>query len=67
MKELNNIKIQQLRLQLGMSQDDLAKAVGVSRRTIGKIETGKTKNPKKELIYAIAKVLLVNVEELEIT
>jgi len=36
----------------------------VSRQTINAIETGKVKNPKKETIYAIAKVLMVDVEDL---
>lgn len=46
-----------------LSQDQLAKAVGVRRETIGNIENGKY-NPSLKLALDIAKVLEVSVEEL---
>jgi len=65
MEALDNIKIQELRIKLGMSQSDLAKAAGVSLQTIHRIESGKTKNPDHETIVAIAKALLVDVEQID--
>jgi putative transcriptional regulator len=62
--KLDNINIQKIRIELGMSQAELAKKVGVSRQTINMIETGKIKKPKKETLFAIAKVLMVDVDEL---
>ena len=42
------------RIQCDMSQDDLAKAVGVTRQTIGMIESGNY-NPTLKLCIAICK------------
>lgn len=64
-KELNNINIQKIRLERGISQAELAKTVGVTRQTINMIENGKVKNPKKETIFAIAKALMVDVDKLK--
>lgn len=65
-KELNGIKIQQIRMERGMSQSELAKAAGLTLQTIHRIENGKTPKPKKETIVAIAKALMVDVTDMDI-
>jgi len=56
-------KMKEYRAKHHLSQDQLAKAVGVRRETIGNIENGKY-NPSLKLALDIAKVLEVSVEEL---
>lgn len=46
-------KVEELRKRIGFNQDDLAKALKVSRQTISSIETGKY-NPSLELAFAIS-------------
>lgn len=47
----NNVET--FRKQLGMNQEDFAKAIRVSRQTVSSIETGKY-NPSLELAFQIA-------------
>jgi putative transcriptional regulator len=54
--------IKEHRERLGMTQSELAKAVGVRRETIGKLENGKY-NPSLKLAMDIAKVFGRTVEE----
>ncbi|MDF2655619.1 MAG: hypothetical protein K0R19_2093 [Bacillota bacterium] len=58
-----NIKIKVARVQLDMTQKDLALAVGVSRQTINAIEQGEY-NPTIKLCRAICKVLGKSLDEL---
>ena len=51
-----NLKMKAARALKGMSQEDLAKAVGVTRQTIGMIEAGDY-NPTLNLCISICKVL----------
>ena len=44
-------KVEQLRKERGLNQDDFAKMLRVSRQTISSIETGKY-NPSLELAFA---------------
>ena len=53
---LKNLKLKSARAMLDMSQDQLAKSVGVTRQTIGMIEAGKF-NPSLNLCVAICKTL----------
>ena len=53
---MKNLKLKSARAALDLSQDDLAKKVGVTRQTIGMIETGKF-NPSLALCIAICKAL----------
>jgi len=53
---LKNLKLKSARASLDMSQEQLANAVGVTRQTIGMIESGKF-NPSIQLCIAICKVL----------
>ena len=56
-------KVEQLRKERGLNQDDFAKALRVSRQTISSIETGKY-NPSLELAFAISDFFGKQIEEI---
>ena len=56
-------RIKELRARYDLTQDDLAKAVGVRRETILYLEKGKY-NPSLKLAYDVARVLKTTVNEL---
>jgi putative transcriptional regulator len=56
-------RIKEFRARYDMTQDDLAKAVGVRRETIVFLEKGKY-NPSLKLAYDVAKALHANIDEL---
>lgn len=56
-------RIKELRARYDMTQEDLAKAVGVTRQTIVYLEKG-TYNPSLELAYKAAKVLKTTIDDL---
>ena len=56
-------KLQLIRKNKGLTQEELAKASGVSMCAINFIETGK-KNPRPNTLIKIAKVLEVEADEL---
>ncbi len=53
---MKNKKMKIARIECDMNQEELAKAVGVTRQTIGLIEAGNY-NPTLNLCIAICKVL----------
>ena len=53
---MKNKKIKIARIECDMNQEDLAKAVGVTRQTIGLIEAGNY-NPTLNLCISICKAL----------
>ncbi|MBC3797633.1 helix-turn-helix transcriptional regulator [Acetobacterium tundrae] len=53
---MKNLKLKVARAEYDISQDELAKRVGVTRQTIGMIEAGKF-NPSLQLCIAICKAL----------
>lgn len=56
-------RVEELRKEFGMNQEDFAKALKVSRQTISAIETGKY-NPSLELAFAIADFFDKQIEEI---
>ena len=60
---MKNLKLKATRAGMDMSQDQLAKAVGVSRQTINSIEKGDY-NPTIKLCVNICKVLGKTLDEL---
>ncbi|MGQ7416759.1 helix-turn-helix transcriptional regulator [Streptococcus suis] len=56
-------RVKDYRLLLGISQLDLAKAIGVSRQTINMIENNKY-NPSLDLCINLAKALQTNLNSL---
>ena len=55
-------KIEAIRNERGIRQDELAKAMGVSRQTISSLENGRY-NPSIMLAYRIAKYFEMTIEE----
>lgn len=53
---MKNIKMKVARIEVNMSQADLAKSIGVTRQTIGLIEAGDY-NPSLKLCILICEVL----------
>lgn len=58
-----NLRMKAARAAVGLSQADLAQAVGVARQTIGLIEAGGY-NPTLNLCVAICKALRVTLNDL---
>ena len=56
-------KLQKLRTRAGLSQDQLAKLLDVSRQAVSKWETG-TADPSTSNLLALAKLFGVSAEEL---
>lgn len=56
-------RIKELRARYDLTQDDLAKAVGVRRETILYLEKGKY-NPSLKLAYDVAKALNTTIDTL---
>jgi DNA-binding XRE family transcriptional regulator len=56
-------RIKELRARYDMTQEDLAKEVGVTRQTIVYLEKG-AYNPSLDLAHRVAKVLKTTVDEL---
>ena len=60
---MKNLRLKAARAGMDLSQDDLAKAVGVSRQTISSIEKGDY-NPTINLCISICRVLGKTLDEL---
>ncbi len=56
-------RLEELRKSKGMSQEDLAAALEVSRQTIGSLENGRY-NPSILLAFKIARFFEKNIEEI---
>jgi len=56
-------RIKELRARYDLTQEDLARKVGVRRETILYLEKGKY-NPSLELAYEVAKVLKTTIDDL---
>ena len=55
-------KIEEIRKERGIRQDDFAKLMGVSRQTISSLETGRY-NPSILLAHKIARFFDLSIEE----
>lgn len=60
---MKNKRMKLARIEQDLSQEQLAEAIGVTRQTIGMIETGKF-NPSLNLCISICKVLGKTLDEL---
>ena len=56
-------RVEELRKERGLSQEEFARAIRVSRQTVSSIETGKY-NPSLELAFAIADFFQRTIEEI---
>ena len=61
--EMQNLKMKAKRIELGMSQTELAKKAGVTRQTIGLIEGGEF-NPSIRLCRRICRALGVTLDDI---
>lgn len=55
--------IEEIRKKKGIRQEELAKALGVSRQTISSLENGRY-NPSIQLAFKLARYFHVTIEEL---
>ena len=55
-------RIEEIRREKGIKQEDFAKALGVSRQTISSLETGRY-NPSILLAYKIARFFELTIED----
>lgn len=55
-------RIEEIRKARGVKQEELAKALGVSRQTISSLENGRY-NPSIELAYKLSKYFGMTIEE----
>ena len=60
---MKNMKLKLARVEKDLSQEELAKIVGVARQTIGLIESGNY-NPTLSLCIAICKALSKTLDEI---
>ena len=60
---MRNLRMKFRRIELDMSQTELAKKAGVTRQTIGLIEAGEF-NPSIKLCIAICKALGVKLDDI---
>jgi putative transcriptional regulator len=56
-------RVEQLRKERGLNQEEFAKAIRVSRQTVSSIENGKY-NPSLELAFIIADFFEKSIEEI---
>ena len=56
-------RVEQLRKEMGLSQEEFARALRVSRQTVSSIENGQY-NPSLELAFQIADFFQKTIEEL---
>lgn len=56
-------RLEELRKQQGVKQEELAQALKVSRQTIGSLENGRY-NPSIELAFKIARYFKKSIEEI---
>jgi len=56
-------RLEELRKQMGIKQEELAETLQVSRQTIGSLENGRY-NPSIILAFKIARYFKMNVEEI---
>lgn len=56
-------RLEELRKQRGIKQEDLARALEVSRQTIGSLENGRY-NPSIQLAFKIARYFHMAIEEI---
>ena len=59
-------RLEELRKQRGIKQEDLANALEVSRQTIGSLENGRY-NPSIQLAFKIARYFNMSIEEILFT
>jgi len=62
--EVDGVKLREVRLDRGLSQEDLHRMTGVSRDTISRMETGDRPNPHPKTLRKLAGALGVSVADI---
>jgi transcriptional regulator with XRE-family HTH domain len=62
--EVDGVKLRDVRLDRGISQQELHEMTGVSRDTISKMETGNRPNPHPRTLRKLAGALRVSVADI---
>jgi transcriptional regulator with XRE-family HTH domain len=62
--EVDGVKLREVRLDQGLSQEELHQMTGVSRDTISKMETGDRPNPHPRSLRKLAEALGVSVADI---
>jgi len=62
--EIDGVKLRELRLDQGLSQEELHEMTGVSRDTISKMETGDRPNPHPRTLRKLAEALGASVADI---
>jgi len=62
--EVDGVKLREVRLDQGLSQEDLHRMTGVSRDTISRMETGDRPNPYPKTLRKLAGALGVSVADI---
>jgi transcriptional regulator with XRE-family HTH domain len=61
--EVDGVKLREIRLDCGYSQEELHKLTGISRDTISRLETGDRPNPHPRTLRKLAEALGVSVSD----
>jgi transcriptional regulator with XRE-family HTH domain len=62
--EVDGVKLKEIRLDRGLSQEELHEMTGVSRDTISRMETGDRPNPHPRTLRRLAEALGVSVADI---
>jgi transcriptional regulator with XRE-family HTH domain len=62
--EVDGMKLRDVRLDAGLSQEELHQMTGVSRDTISRMETGDRPNPHPRTLRKLAQALGVSVADI---
>jgi transcriptional regulator with XRE-family HTH domain len=62
--EVDGVKLREVRLDQGLSQEELHEMTGVSRDTISRMETGDRPNPHPKTLRKLAEALGVSVADI---
>jgi transcriptional regulator with XRE-family HTH domain len=62
--EVDGVKLKEMRLDAGLSQEELHEMTGVSRDTISRMETGDRPNPHPKTLRKLAEALGVSVADI---
>jgi transcriptional regulator with XRE-family HTH domain len=62
--EVDGVKLKEIRLDRGYSQEELHRLTGISRDTISRLETGDRPNPHPRTLRKLAEALGVSVADI---
>jgi len=62
--EVDGVKLKEVRLDAGLSQEELHQMTGISRDTISRMETGDRPNPHPRTLRKLAEALGVSVADI---